>query len=286
MSASGTRTRSKKSSPPKQAPSVDPRLRARRIEVKRDQGRRRLRTLVALVIVTVVLGGGVVASQSSLLDVDAVIVEGSTRTDPATVVQASGIGLGQPLVEVDVEGAAAGVAQLPWVLDVSVDRRLSGEVVVEIQERSPIAALPTSDGGLVVVDQGGRQLERVPVLPPEFVPIAGIVASGEIGQPSPPETQSALDLIEQLTDGLRPSVSQIVVDQGSLFVVLSGGGRVNFGDASSLDDKVVSLETMLAHADLRCLFEIDVRVPSAPALTRVNAAGVPRATLTDLSLCT
>ncbi len=282
MSISGTQTRTKNGS----RPSVDPRLRARRIEVKRHQGRRRLRTLIVLVVITVVLGGGVVATQSSLLDVDSVVVTGSTRTDPAAIVQASGIGLGEPLIEVDVEGAAAGVAQLPWVLDVSVDRRLSGDVVVEVEERVPVAALPTLDSGLVLVDQGGRQLERVVVLPPDYVPIAGIVASGEIGQPSPPETQSVLDLIAQLSDGLRPSVSQIVNDQGSLYLVLAEGGRVNFGDASSLDEKVVSLETMLAHADLRCLFEIDVRVPSAPALTRVNAVGVPRATLTDLSLCT
>ena len=59
------------------------------------------------------------------------------------------------------------------------------------------------------------------------------------------------------------------------------GGRARFGDGTDLDGKLQALETMLARVDLRCIDTIDVRVPSAPALTRLpppdGGAGDPAA---------
>lgn len=265
---------------------VDPRLRARRIEVERERGRRRLRSLVGLIAVTLVAGGAVVVSQSSLADVDEVVVDGAIRSDQAEVAAASGVRKGTPLLDLDPEAIAASVEQLPWVLGASIDRRIDGEVVVTIEERTPRAVLPTVDGGFVLVDDRGRQLERIPGRPPDYLPIAGVQASGEVGQPAPPETQAVLAVLNALSPEIEAVASQIVFDEGTLYLELSIGGRVKLGDDSSLNEKVVSLETMLTHADLRCLWEIDVRVPSAPALTRLSAAGDPRATLTDLAGCT
>ncbi len=268
------------------APVVDHRLRARRIEVQRSEGRRRLRALVALVIVTIVAGGAAVISQSSLADVDAVVVEGARLSDPEDVVLASGITVGEPLIDLDAADVVASVETLPWVLGASVERRMNGEVVVAIEERLPRVVLGTEDGGFVLVDERGRQLERVAGRAPEFVPIAGIVANGEVGQPAPPETSAIVSVLDQLTPTIAAVVTQIIIDEGTLYLELAPAGRVKLGDDSSLAAKIVSLETMLAHADLRCLWEIDVRVPSAPALTRVDAAGNPRAALTDLAECT
>ncbi len=275
----------KKAGGSKKQATVDPRLRARRIEVQRSQGRRRLRTLVGLVIVTVIGGGAVVISQSSLADVDAVVVEGAVASDAAAIVDASGIEVGQPLIELDTDAVVDRVVDLPWVLGATVERQADGDVIVSIEEREPRAVLPTADGGYVLVDERGRQLERVSGRPPGYLPIAGIVASGVIGQPAPPETQAVVSVLDHLGPTVSAVVTQIVIDEGTLYLELDLGGRVKLGDDSSLDAKMVSLETMLAHADLRCLWEIDVRVPSAPALTRLSAAGDPRATLTDLAEC-
>ncbi|MEZ5228022.1 MAG: FtsQ-type POTRA domain-containing protein [Acidimicrobiales bacterium] len=265
---------------------VDPRLRARRIEVQRDAGRRRLRALIGLIVVTVIAGGAVVVSQSSLADVDAVVVQGAQLSDPHDVVVASGITVGEPLIDLDPDAVVAHVEALPWVLGATVERRMNGDVVVTIEERTPRAVLSTVDGGFVLVDEHGRQLERVAGRAPDYLPIAGIVASGEVGQPAPPETSAVVSVLDHLTPAVSAVVTQIVIDEGTLYLELSPSGRVKLGDDSSLDAKIVSLETMLSHADLRCLWEIDVRVPSAPALTRLSAAGDPRATLTDLAECT
>jgi hypothetical protein len=57
------------------------------------------------------------------------------------------------------------------------------------------------------------------------------------------------------------------------------------GDDKDLAAKVISLETLLLGVDLRCVHEIDLTVPSAPALSRIGEKGNPRDGLADLTLC-
>lgn len=279
-------TKSKKSTSPATRPAtrVDPRLAKRRVEIKRDEGRRRLRTLLALVVVTLATIGGIALVNSSLLDVDGIEVAGVTNTDPESVKSATGILLGDPLLDVDFEGAARSVERLPWVLQATVGRSWDGTVLVEITERTPATVLNAEDG-FVLIDQSGRQLEVVERRPPGYLPIAGITADGEVGQPAPPAAQAVLRLMSELQPQLEAEVAQLVIDESVLYLDLTSGGRVKLGDDSALDEKVISLETILANVDLRCLWEIDVRVPSAPAVTRMDADGNPRATLTDLANC-
>jgi cell division protein FtsQ len=264
--------------------SVDPRIAARRIEVKRTEGRRRLRTLLLLSAVTLVAVGTIAALNSSLADVDRLVVTGAVEADPAQIETASGILTTAPLLDIDVAAARTAIRQIPWVLDVSIERTWHGDVVIEIVERTPAAVLPSVDG-YVQIDSSGRQLRSVAGFGPDDLPVAGITASGELGQPAPPETQAVLRLVAELDTHPDVAVSQIVVDGQTLYLDLASGGRVKVGDDTALDAKMISLETILARVDLRCLWEIDVRVPTAPAVTRIDAAGNPRATLTDLSQC-
>ena len=59
---------------------IDPRIQARRIEVQRGVGRRRLQRLVDVGLVLAVAAGFALALRSPLLDVDAVRVAGAERT--------------------------------------------------------------------------------------------------------------------------------------------------------------------------------------------------------------
>ncbi|MFT7600305.1 MAG: cell division septal protein FtsQ [Acidimicrobiales bacterium] len=263
---------------------IDPRISARRIEVKRTEGRRRLRTLVALAAVTL----GVIATigllNSSMLDVDGIEVAGATHTAAEDIERATAIELGLPLVDVDLGAAEHGVERLPWILDARVDRRWTGTILVEVTEREPVSAIAT-ETGFALVDSSGRQLEIVDERPPGYMPIAGIVASGSLGQPAPPSAQAVLRLLAELGPQREVEVAQIIIDEGTLYLDLRSGGRVNVGDDTALVDKMVSLDTIMTNVDLRCLWEIDVRVPSAPAVTRLDASGNPRATLTNLADC-
>ena len=63
-------------------------------------------------------------------------------------------------------------------------------------------------------------------------------------------------------------MASVHATQTDLELVLFGGGRVNLGDATDLDQKFLSALTMVVQLDLACLDSIDVRAPSVPVLTR------------------
>lgn len=273
--------------PPGDGPAgLDPRIRARRIEVRRQQGRRRLRVLLGVLLAAALLGLGYVVAGSALLDVDDLVVTGNARTPAADIVTASDLAPGQPLLLLDVDGASAAIGRLPWVATAEVHRSITGTVTIEVVERQPVATLPTTDGAWVVVDGEGRQLEQVAAPGPDQLVLRGVEATGVVGTPVGPGPQEVLRLLDALTPPVRAAVSGIGLDGTELFLELAAGGRVRLGDTSDLNDKLVSLETMLARVDLRCLSELDLEVPSAPALSRRPPAdGDPPAPLSDSSNC-
>ncbi len=270
---------------PDQGPRVEPRIEARRALVKADADRRQRRTIVALVIVTLVAVGAMIFVQSSWLDVDQIVISGAARSDLFEVRDATEIQNGDALLELDLRQAGQNVERLPWVESAWVERTLDGTVTIYVKERVPIAAIPTSEA-LVLVDTSGRQLEVVTERPPGFMKIEGIEATGEVGTPAPPSAQAVMHLVAELKPQLQVEVERIYFDETEdLYLDLRVGGRVLLGTDSGLTEKLVSLQTILDRVDLRCLWQIDLRVPSAPALIRQSAEGEIGASLTNLAEC-
>ncbi len=250
--------------------TMDPRLRARRIEVMRVRGRKRLWVLIALVsLILATLGGWWVVMKSPLLDVDRVNVTGAEHTSVAAIVEASGVTNGQPLVEVDGSTARLAIADLPWVQSVTSDRSLGGDVEFVVVERQPVAAMRGTESWLLV-DRDGRVLDTAEDVPVGLLTVGGsrwqVAPGGWIGE----SALSALDVAALLPAGLQPKVASVQTVSDGLELVLFGGGRVILGDSSELDQKFLSALTLLVRLDISCLDRIDVRAPSVPVLTRVD----------------
>ncbi len=259
-------------------------MQQRRSEVAEEAGRRQRRTIFALLVVTVGAIGSMFLVQSSWMDVDQIVITGAIQSDVFEIRDAAGIEAGDPLLELDLGQAGESVSNLAWIDTAWVERKLDGTVTIHVEERVPVAALPTPVG-LVLLDRSGRQLETVDVAPTGFVPIHGIEASGIIGTPAPPAAQGAMHLISALGPELSEKIDSVYFEGNELNLALRGGGHVLMGTDSGLTDKLVSLETMLSKVDLRCLWQIDLRVPTAPALLRVSGEGEIGAALTNLADC-
>jgi len=243
----------------------------RRREIRREQGARRLRIVVALTAVSLLAVITIGTLNSELADVDSVSVVGNSRTSTEEITVATGIRLGHPMLDLDLPTAQRQVTRLPWIAAVDIDRRLSGDVVVHVREREPVAALPT-DRGFVLIDETGYQLEPVSNLPEGFVPVEGLVASGRPGEYAPQQTTLVLNVLGGITPAIRPEVDRLVVEDDGLVIELTHGGRAVFGDSSQLGEKIQSLATVLARVDLKCVSIIDLRVPSAAAVRRSESA--------------
>ena len=255
-------------------PAIDPRIRARRIAVRRDRGRRRLHRFTVAGIVAGVAAGIVAIALSPLVDVDEIRVSGADRSGRAVVVEATGIEQGEPLVTLDAAAAEDAVERLPWVEDAAVRRSWPGAVVVDVVERRAVAAVLAGDASMVaLVDEGARVLATVPTEGAGAVLVAGLAPPGPPGTRLAEDAGPALQVATALPPDLLSRVERVVVADGGqlrLQVAVPDAEAVPvvLGDASLLPEKLVALATLLASVDLADVASIDLRVPRAPALTR------------------
>ena len=244
---------------------VDPRMRSRRIAVRRDHRKRRFKRLTVALAAVAVLVAAVVATQTPLLDVDRVRIDGVGHTAAADVRSAAGISPGDTMVGVDVGRAAAHVEDLPWIAEARVARRWPGTVEIHVTEREPLAMVGVAEGRVALVDEDGRVLEvtgQPPAGLPEITGLRGRIAEGgELGR----DPRDALAILRAVRERLPGVVASVSIDMDA---ALASGGEIRFGSTDDLDDKIVAVETVLADVDTECLELLDVRVPGSPALTR------------------
>lgn len=254
---------------------IDPRMRSRRVVVAREEGRRRLRILVAGVGASVLVLGSYAALQSPLLDVDRVVVEGASRLDPTEVLGAVSVERGSALADVDEGEVARRVETLPWVARAQVRRHWPGTLRVLVTERAPAAVVREEAGdgpsAVAVLDGQGRVLSRGPA------PVAGLDAlvrleGVEIGAAAPGESVAAavplLAVAARLPADLAPAVAAVVADPGGVSLRLAPSGVVRLGSADRLGEKLQALRTLLVRVDLDGLETMDLREPARPTLTR------------------
>lgn len=251
--------------PPAGAPvRAHPRIRDRRVAVARDLGRRRRRRLNAVLGVLCAVVWTMVGLRSPLLDVDRVQVSGAERTPRDAVTAALGAGRGTPLLDVDPGAATERIEALPWVAEARVQRLWPGTVRIVVEERHPVAVTSHPDGW-ATLDARGRVLAVGPARPPGLVALAG----GHDGAPGTvvgTEARALLRAVGELPGEVRAALATLAAGPGGMTADMVAGPCLVLGDASGLEAKVRAAQAVQAHADLD-RGRIDVRVPSAPALT-------------------
>lgn len=212
---------------------------------------------------------------SPVLDVDRVRVGGAQRSGAVAVARATGVAVGDAMVAVQADRVAAGVERLAWVEDVSVRRSWPSTVVIDVEERRPMAAMATPAGAFAIVDGVGRILETTPAAPAGLIIVRGVPATGAPGSLLGSSARGALRLSAMLTADLAGRVASVDVDTEGLLTmgVRQPGGsevRVLLGAPTRLDTKVLALDTLLTRAVPDGAATIDLRVPTAPVLTNVQ----------------
>jgi cell division protein FtsQ len=265
-------------------PDEDPRLARRRraVEEAPRRRRRRNRVGVAAVVAVVVAAGG--ATRTPLLDVDRITVSGTHRVDRARVLAATGLSVGDPIVDVDAAAVRRRVMAVPGVASAAVDVRWPSSVAVRVTEERPLARLLVG-GGEVEVARGGRILGRPDAAAAALVALQvdGLAARDlRAGTEVPAAVRDALVVLEQMPADLLRRLPTATLDRsGSLgFAVADDGGTVRFGPPEDVPAKVLATVTMLSGAvELKCLDVLDVREPTRPTISRRGGCAVPAPTV-------
>jgi cell division protein FtsQ len=252
---------------------MDPRIRERRAAVQLETDRHRRRRLVSALVLLSIVASGWGLTRTALLDVDAVAVAGASNTTAATVREVSGISLGDRLTGVPLDRAAARVAALPWVQSVDVHRQWPGTVRISVVERTAVATMPAQVQGWLLVDATGRQLAHVPGPPPELVRIDAEPVGADPGGAVPAELDDLLSIAAGVPQVLRDRIVSLhPVDGGEVDARVrlrnNTEAIVRLGDVRQPSRTWLALGTVLDETDPRGLTQIDLRVPSAPVLTR------------------
>ncbi len=248
--------------PRRPAVAIDPRLRQRRIEVIREQGRRRLRILVGVVSVIVALGLTWVVIESPIYDVDHIRVAGAAHTPVAEIQAASGIRTRDALLFADTGHATSAIEALPWVDRAVVHKVFPGTVTVAVTERVPAAWVRTSPTTIAVLDGTGRVLGAASTPPTGVVEMAGLGALPAPGHRVP--SAFVVRALTHLSPSLTARVASATWAAGELTLHLGSGPEIRFGPPDQLRAKSDSAEVVLARPEAAHVAYVDVRVPAAP----------------------
>ncbi len=266
-------------------PRIDPRIRQRRIQVKRDEGRRRLWVLTASLGVVVVLAVTFIAVHSPLAAVRHVHIAGNARTSADAIESAAGVARKPPMIDVDPGAAAAAVRRLPWIATATVRRQWPATIDISVTERRPVAVVGFGTPSPVMVDASGRIVSlaggiNLPVVITDGDPALGGMPGGPppaqlltVPAPGPPGSQidaayaPGIAVASDLTPTLLARLTKIVVSaDGTVRLGLIGGASALLGTADDVGDKLTAVETLLDRTTVG-RGRIDVTVPSAPVVS-------------------
>ena len=234
---------------------IEPRLRQRRIGVRRAEGRRRLKWAAIVAAIVVVVIGFLAMLGSSLFSVTEIDVTGLQNADAAAVESVMADLLDQPVLLVDTDEAEERLEAIAYVEDARVRTDFPNSVSIELRERVPVATVQGTDGQFRILDAEGRVLDVIGGQPVAFVLISGTnpldLAEGQFASQG---YASATSIVTKLTPAVRSRlVSMSVTPDGSdlRFVLSNEPGEnieVRLGVAITDDDQIqrlVRLERVL-----------------------------------------
>ena len=247
--------------------AADPRLRARKVQVAREMGHRRLVALSAGLSVVALVVTGLVLLHSSLLSAKVVHLRGAVHESRAEVLAVTGLAAHPPLVDLSTGAAAAALERLPWVDTAKVVDDWPTGVTVTLTERHPVAYLHLPGRRAVLVDATGRVLATGVAVPTGLVALSGVGAVGPPGSRLHGE-RSALAVAARLPATLAARVADVTTGREGVVLHLATGPAVVLGTTGDLEAKLTALATLLGKVTLHGIVTIDLRAPAQPVLTR------------------
>lgn len=192
-------------------PRVHPRMKARRIAVKQAAGRRRIWWVGVLIVVLVVGLAALAVFSSSLFDVEQIRVTGAANSDPAEIAEITDDIKGKAILTADLNSVRERLELLPWVKYAEVTMKFPHTVLIQIAERSPVAAFQSADSRWRVIDIDGRVIDVLAGRPIDYVAIFG-PGPDKIAGESAPEYANIAQFVTALPPTLRPLVQYFEVD--------------------------------------------------------------------------
>ena len=248
--------------------AIDPRIKARRTQVKRSAGLRRLRAGVLIVAALALVFGGGTVLRSYVLVVRKVFVTGTSSTPADTIQSAVNSVAGRSMVDVSLVDLRKQFEQSPWVKSVDVTRDWPSTIRVDVLERRPVAYFRGSDDHGYVVDDAGLVLVLTDGAPVGLMEVTGNLEPVAPGQPAADTVRAGAVVANALPAPLRPLVAAIDSKATGVALRMAGTkGQILLGGTDDLATKLITVLAFQGTCPPGSYDTLDVRVPGKPAVT-------------------
>lgn len=209
--------------------------------------------LTLLILVLLATAGAIYVSYfSNLLTVKNVRVNGIERLNEQRVLDLAQVEINSPLIELNPEIVANQILQEKLVKKVDVRKGWPDTLVIEIEERSPMALTDLIDGRYLV-DETGVAFSRAG---PDDVHLF-------VFAPNEAARGLAARVSRELPAWLHPEVSRVEsYDAKRATVILNSGRRIVWGDEFKTDEKSSVLKVLLRTDE----GDIDISTVEVPVL--------------------
>jgi cell division protein FtsQ len=196
---------------------------------------------------------GAVTAASGLRVTD-IVIEGRANTPEAMVWAAIGVNKGDPILGFSLEDTRANIEMIPWVEHATVERRLPGTLVVNLQERLPFA-IWQNQGKFVLVDRTGQVVANQDVAAFRHLPLI-------VGLGAPAAAAALLDALQQRPALLEKISASVRVGERRWNLRMVSGTDVMLPEGHEVValDRLIQLQQDHAVLD-RPLSAIDLRLP-------------------------
>jgi len=192
-------------------------------------------------------------------EVEAVEAIGASYYSAQDIVDSARVQMGAPLYAVDADSVMNRVRAMPWISDVSIERRLSGTFEIHVTERRAVGVV--TGRIFSMVDASGVEVPVEDGLVPDLPLLTGLADEGSDRALALVRLGRVLARIARL-EPLGGVVSEVsVADPTLMVVVLSPAGMPVWLPPNPGLDRLVMLASLVAHHPdvLRTAKYIDAR---------------------------
>jgi len=221
--------------------------------------RRRRRIFYGALSTVTLVAAALIVLSSPLMGVRVVDVEGQRYADPDRIARVVDSLLGISVLTADTAEARRRLEDDPWVERARVSTYFPDRVVIELDERVPVAWFAGVDGSARVIDVTGHVVAVVEGVPTTYARIDGVGPNLAPGAVADLPFRAAAQLSQSLPDELAPlAVTYGVTETGLVTMTLATGTIVTFGEPVDMRSKLVSLVVLLRRQNPNELSSVDV----------------------------
>jgi UDP-N-acetylmuramate dehydrogenase len=222
-------------------------------------GNKRKRLAMTGLGVVLAIGVALIVLASPLVAVRTVQVEGAKYADAALVRSVSDSLKGKSVLTVDTKTASERLESDPWIKSARITTSLPSRVLIQINERIPVAWFLGVDNRARVIDEDGLVLSVVEGRPTQYMWIEGTGPNLTAGASSAAAYRAAGQLAMSLPSELAPMVKNLgVAGTEEITMTLKTGTVINFGAPVDMRNKLVNVVVLLRRQDVNSIVSIDV----------------------------